>query len=94
MIMLADIQALNIPFAEFVDVLSECDVEKTTFNLYFGKDNGASNPEFLGFLEFQLELLSFLKDLTKQQIECDENTKKKYEIFMLANKILKEKQGE
>ena len=69
-------------------------VEKNLFNLYFGRDNDASNADFIGFLKFQMELYSFLKTLSKEQIESDENTKIKYEIFMLANKILKEKQGD
>lgn len=77
-----------------VDTEKENTVEKNIFNLYFGRDNDVSNPEFIGFLKFELELLDFMKNLTKEQIENDENTKNKYEIFMLANKILKERQGE
>lgn len=77
-----------------VDVCEKQEIDNNIFNTYFGRDNDVENPEFLGFLKFQIELFDFLNGLSKDQIEADEKTKMKYEIYMLSKKILNEKQGD
>lgn len=77
-----------------VDVCEKCDTERNIFNTYFGRDNSAENPEFLGFLKFQIELFDFLNELSETQIEADEKTKIKHEIYKLSKKILNEEQGD
>ena len=69
-------------------------IERSDFNLFFGKDNKLENPDFIGFLKFQIEYYNFFDKLTKQQIELDEMTKKKYKIYTMAKDFLKEKQGD
>lgn len=77
-----------------VDLNSKNDSEKTNFNLYFGKDNDENNEEFLNYLAFQIELMSFFDSPEIDKDNLDKNTMQKYEIYCMANKILKEKRGE
>ena len=67
-------------------------IEKTIFNLYFGKDNSLQNADFVEYLLEQKNKLKFLDelDLTNQNDEI----KIKFEIYQLVKELLKKYKGD
>ena len=58
------------------------------FNVWLGRDNQVSEPDFVAFLYETMEYLSFLNDIPKKRIFKDKVLKQKYKLKKLVNKLL------
>ena len=71
-----------------VDV-SKTEVKKLDdFDLYFGRDNTLENKEFVNYLLYLKESLSYLDGLSKERIDADEVLIQKTKLKILIDKLL------
>ena len=75
-------------------LLEKNNIEKTIFNVYFGRDNSIENNEFLRFLKSQIEDLEFLEKISKNDIQNSNDLKTKFEILELSKMLLNKAKGE
>lgn len=65
------------------------DTETNIFNLYFGRENSIKNADFVDYLNYKIEELSFLEKLSENEIENSDDLKTKNEILKQAKTLLK-----
>lgn len=71
--------------------LEKNDSEGSLFDLYFGKSNDLSSKAFCEFLLDVIDKFSFTQNMDKERIKKDADLSVKFELFKLANSIIKNK---
>ena len=71
------------------DLKKNNNTETNIFNLYFGKNNSTKNADFIDYLNYKINELSFLEKLEKNEIENSDDLKTKNEILKQAKTLLK-----
>lgn len=71
------------------DLKKNNNTEINIFNLYFGKNNSTKNADFIDYLNYKIDELSFLEKLEKNEIENSDDLKTKNEILKQAKTLLK-----
>ena len=71
------------------DLKKNNDTETNIFNIYFGRENSTENADFVDYLNYKIEELSFLEKLSESEIENSDDLKTKNEILKQAKTLLK-----
>ena len=77
-----------------VDLSKKSVIDKSMFNLHFGKSNNVKNCDFVRYLKMRIEELKFVKKLKREDFENSNDLKTKLKIYELAKKLINESEGE